>query len=441
MTASDIVVLGAGPAGLAFAYRFGRNAVVLEKELVVGGLSRSIEILDGVFDIGGHSFHSPHPEVVSLVRSLMAGAWYEQPRDARIWVSGELIPYPFQHHFQMLGDRTIVEDCLSHEPDPISVAESTNFEEWIVRRFGNGIAQHFMRPYNQKLWACDLKEMSCEWVVERVATDKIDDASAETPTPARRPLQSDSRVGYPAEGGFGKIFEALAAHCDRIELSEEVVRIDLANRTVHTASGRVWPWLRIVSTMPIPQLLRCLSTCPDHIIEMSARLRAVSLKILLILARLHEKNLPQRVYISDPAIPPHKIAFNHTSSPSLQNRKHHAISCEVSYSPSKPAISDGEMLAGAVDWLKISGFIESSSDIVAQRVVDVPFGYPVCTDGNAAVLAEIHGYLENLGVYSIGRFGSWSYANSDECIRQGLCLAETFENELEAVRPVKANWP
>ena len=424
MTAENVVVLGAGPAGLAFAHRFGHGAVVLEKASGVGGLSRSIEILDGVFDIGGHSFHTPHREVLEFVRSLMDGAWYEQPRDARIWVSGELIPYPFQHHFQMLGDREIVEDCLGHEPDPSSVAESANFEEWIFRRFGEGIARHFMQPYNRKLWARDLKDMSCEWVVERVATDKIDDRGAETSAVARRPLQSDSRVGYPAEGGFGKIYEALAARCNRIELGEEVVHIDLTDRTVHTASGRVWPWLRIVSTMPIPHLLRCLSACPDHLIEMSARLQAVSLKILLILVRLCDRKVPQRIYISDPAIPPHKVAFNHTSSPSLQSRKHHAISCEVSYSASKPVKTDEELLAGAVDWLKSARFIESLDDVVAQKVVDVPFGYPVCTHENPAVLAAINGYLETLDIHTIGRFGSWSYANSDECIRQGLCLAD-----------------
>ena len=60
-------MLGAGPAGLAFAYRYGRGAVVLERSREVGGLSRSIEIDDGIFDIGGHSFHTPHEEVRDLV--------------------------------------------------------------------------------------------------------------------------------------------------------------------------------------------------------------------------------------------------------------------------------------------------------------------------------------------------------------------------------------
>ncbi len=414
-------MLGAGPAGLAFAYRYGRGAVVLERSREVGGLSRSIEIEDGIFDIGGHSFHTPHEEVRDLVLSLMDGAWHEQPRDARVWVSGQLIAYPFQQHFEMLDDTSIVEECRGHQADAAQIARSANFEEWIFRRFGNGVARHFMMPYNRKLWARDLKEMSCEWVTERVAT-ATDPGSTTAATPRRRPLQTDSRVAYPAHGGFGSIFVALAARCERIELGEEVVRIDVHNRSVHTSSGRVWQWDRIVSTMPLPHLLACLGDGADRIVERASMLHAVSLKILLILAKLRDKGVPQRIYISDPEIPPHKVAFNHTSSKSLSERRNHAIMCEVSYSSSKPAKPDAELLNATVAWLVANRFIESAADVVTQRVVDVPYGYPVPTHARTGIISEVTRYLEDLNIHTIGRFGSWNYANSDECMRQGLEL-------------------
>ena len=423
-----MVVLGAGPAGLAFAYRYGRGAVVLERATEVGGLSRSIEIEDGVFDIGGHSFHTPHPEVLALVRGLMKGGWHEQPRDARVWVSGQLIPYPFQRHFEKLDNQAMVEDCRGHVVDSASVAGSRNFEEWIFRRFGSGVAKNFMLPYNSKQWACDLRDMSCEWVIERVATDTGDDTGAIAARRARRPLQADSRVAYPAKGGFGAIFIALASQCDRIELGEEVVQIDLEKRVVHTAAGRVWPWERIVSTIPLPVLLGCIRGCPDRIVELGSMLRAVSLKILLILARLQDNHVPQRIYISDPTIPPHKVTFNHTSSPSLAERRNHAIMCEVSYSPDKPAQPDATLLKATADWLIANRFIVSADDIAAQKVVDVRYGYPVPTHAKPAIITQITKYLEQQEIYSIGRFGSWSYANSDECIHQGMELARQLRD-------------
>jgi len=86
------LVVGGGPSGLAVAYSLQGDTLVLEKEDSVGGLCRSIHHGGGVFDIGGHSFHTPHPEVYELVQDLMEGGLYYQPRDARVYSHGVLIP-------------------------------------------------------------------------------------------------------------------------------------------------------------------------------------------------------------------------------------------------------------------------------------------------------------------------------------------------------------
>ena len=420
MTRRGVVVLGAGPAGLAFAHGYGEGAVVLEKTSEVGGLCRSIEMLDGVFDIGGHSFHTPHQEVHTLVRDLMGASWHQQPRDARVWFSGELIPYPFQHHYEKITDAIVVEACRRHVADAKNVGASKNFENWIERRFGPGISSHFMIPYNRKLWAHGLREMSCDWVGQRVATDRGASTSAGS---ERRPLQSDSPVAYPTDGGFGTIFKALAQRCGGIEFNQDICCIDLGSQIVYSRSGRSWPWREIVSTMPLPKLLECLSSCPNRLRQLATELQAVSLKILMLLIKPPISPLPQRVYIADHSIPPHKVAFNHTSSPNLARRTNHAVMCEVSYSQTKPAPPDEELIDATANWLLDAGFVAGRENMVASQVVDVPLGYPINTHGKAAIVEEIREYLKGYGIHTIGRFGAWDYANSDECIRQGLDLA------------------
>ena len=74
------IVLGAGPAGLAFSYEYGGHSLILEKENRAGGLSKSVKIFDGVFDLGGHSFHTPHPEIASLVQTIMGDNWHQQKK-------------------------------------------------------------------------------------------------------------------------------------------------------------------------------------------------------------------------------------------------------------------------------------------------------------------------------------------------------------------------
>ena len=222
------LIVGGGPAGLSVAYALQGDTLVLEKNAEVGGLCRSIEHDGGVFDIGGHSFHTPHAEVHDLVSDLLEGGLDMQTRDARVHVEGSLIPYPFQKHFDQIPNPDIVEACqrgLDHT-DAETAAEAKNFEEYIRAKFGPGIAEHFMLPYNRKFWARDIRKISCEWTGERVAAAKGVQQEFNTNGEQRKPLQSDTRVGYPREGGYQEIYRAFVPHIPEVACNAEVTEID-----------------------------------------------------------------------------------------------------------------------------------------------------------------------------------------------------------------------
>ncbi len=111
MRTVETLIIGGGPSGLSLAYHLDGDSLVLEKETEVGGLCRSIEHEGGVFDIGGHSFHTPHPEVRELVERLMEGRWCSQKRDARVYTHVRLIPYPFQKFIELISETHDVEEC------------------------------------------------------------------------------------------------------------------------------------------------------------------------------------------------------------------------------------------------------------------------------------------------------------------------------------------
>ena len=145
--APPLTIIGAGPAGLALAMHSTRPTLILEAGETIGGLARSIEFGGAIFDIGGHSFHTHYSDVAQMVEGLMAGNWEVQRRDARVWFDGAMVPYPFQQHLEHIKDKAIARECLDALPaDPQAAAGATHFGEWIERRFGSGVARHFLMP-------------------------------------------------------------------------------------------------------------------------------------------------------------------------------------------------------------------------------------------------------------------------------------------------------
>ena len=417
------LVIGAGPSGLAVAYGLKGDTLVLEKESSVGGLCRSIVHGDGVFDIGGHSFHTPDPDVFELVQNLFAGGLFHQRRDARIYSHDTLIPYPFQKYYDQLPDVDVIRSCedglRNVKDDPLKAA---NFEEYILRKFGAGIAEYFMLPYNRKLWARDIKKISCEWVSERVAAPKGEQEKFDTSGGKRKPLQSDTNVGYPRQGGFEEIYRAFVPHLTAVELNTTIVSIDPHARTATTSDGRQYKWEILVSTLPLPILVRAVAGTPAEIIELADQLEYMSLRVEFLLAGCRLETPIQRIYAASPDIPAHKIALNHNSSDYLRQQPCHAIMAEVSLSTQKQ-VNVEEIAPRTIDFLCRIGVLASPADIIWQGHVDVNFAYPVYTHQRPSLVNAIKEWMAGHDIYTVGRFGDWEYINSDKCITKGLTLA------------------
>ena len=430
------LVIGGGPSGLAVAHSLQGDTLVLEKASAVGGLCRSIYRDGGVFDIGGHSFHTPHPEIYELMQDVSGGGLYQQQRDARVYTHDVLIPYPFQKYFDHIPTPEIQRACeegLRHAAGNAEAAE--NLEDYIFRKFGQGIATHFMLPYNRKLWARDIKQLSCEWTSQRVAAPMGKQEQFETCGGERKPLQPDTCVSYPRRGGFEELFKHFAQHIPALELNSQVAHIDPLAQVATTRDGRTYKWNCLVSTLPLPILLRMIETTPAELQALADSLDFMSLRVELILVGRRLETPIQRIYVADPEIPPHKIALNHNSSASLRQRPRHAIMAEVSVSDEKPVDVD-QIAPKTIALLRELGILTTPDDVMWTDHVDVKYAYPVYTHQRPAQVQAIKEWLATYHIYTVGRFGDWEYINSDRCLMQGLRLGQQLRAQCPA--PVAA---
>jgi protoporphyrinogen oxidase len=151
------LIIGAGLTGLSCAYHLGDGYLVVEKEDEPGGIVRT-RIRHNAFlcDGTGHWLHLRNPYMKELVARLLPGDLAEHERKAVVHMHGVFTPYPFQANTYGLP-REVVLDCLlglfkARHPEDFGIKPPAdaprNFREWIIRYFGEGIARHFMIPYN-----------------------------------------------------------------------------------------------------------------------------------------------------------------------------------------------------------------------------------------------------------------------------------------------------
>jgi protoporphyrinogen oxidase len=439
----DTLIIGAGPSGLALAYRLLANGVkdlvILEATDRVAGLCGSIVTEDGaVFDIGGHSFHTPHPRVKTIVDNLMDkhGGMYYQDRDARILFNGHEIPYPFQQSFVKLPFEELKEECHAglEEVQGKPVVHSDLLAH-LYSKFGVGITDHFMRPYNEKLWKVNLERIQPSWSSERIADSKKEEF--EPASGKRKPLQSDTKVGYPRRLGFNGIFEAFANEIGRhrIEFNckvREVIRSP--NNGVLVSCDRFGVEIhyrarRVISTMPINVLTKTVAGMASETDGAEDNLFFTSLLLHVISVPKYSRGAytPQRLYVHSDDCPAHKIAFNNLSSDTWSQSCSKSIMFETSWFGRSPDdFQVEEIRRRNIEFLIENEYIPKDPISPIDQILRIRFSYPLYTHGFDTIVSELKYRLRQSNIHSIGRFGSWSYMNSDGCINEAFNYADSI---------------
>jgi len=417
------IIIGSGPTGIGAAIGLENDCLVLEASNNVGGFATSIEINGAIFDYGGHSFHTPHPEVKELVFNTLD--MYEQPRDARCLVYGDIIPYPFQKNYKEISNEQVVKECREGMQFTNDGKDAAHFEEFINRRFGPGISKHFMLPYNRKLWGRDLKRLTTDWTGQRVAAPEGVKEKFDTKDGDRKPLQGNTKVAYPAKGGFGEIWNALGRKIENIELNKKVSKIDPKSRTVVTSDGLSYKYNYLISSMPINKLLELIVGTPQRLHDKARELDNLSLKLGMVVINHPVDTEIQRIYSAEEHIPAHKTAINHNSSDYLRTLPKHGIMMEISEGPEKTLVRK-DMEKWILDSLLQMKLIKLVSEVEKIVLHEAKYAYPVPTHNRDEIVVKIQEWLNESNIFSIGRFGQWAYINSDESLYRGIEIGKVI---------------
>lgn len=345
---AKIVIIGAGPTGLGAAYRLQelgyRNWAIYDRHDYIGGLATSFQDDQGfVYDIGGHVMFSHYPYFDNLVDKLLGDDYTEIQREAWVWMMDRFVPYPFQNNIRYLP-KDVVFECLSGlieaHRHPERVKHATNFDELIDAQFGAGIAKHFMKPYNFKVWATPVSRMNREWLGERVAMPDLN-----------RVLQNvlldrddvswgpNNMFKYPLYGGTGGLYERFMPYVqDHLHLGKSVVHVDQVAKTVRFSDGEVVEYDLLLSTMPIDLLIKKMNHAPDEMHRASAKLEHSSGLIVGVGIERKIETSKCWLYFPEENAPFYRVTYLSQYSPHItpDADRYTLFLSETSYSKYKP---------------------------------------------------------------------------------------------------------
>ncbi len=431
-----IVIIGAGPTGLGAGLRLSElgyeNWALYERHDYTGGHASSFVDEQGfTWDEGVHVIFSHFPYFDRLIDTFLGKDIHERVRESWIVTNRTWVPYPFQNNLRYLPKNEQLECLLgaARAWGESRTSHAGNFRDWIVATFGEGIAAHFMFPYNAKVWTTPLEEMSKKWIAERVPVVDF-----------KRLLQNvicgqddlgwgpNSKFKFPLHGGTGEIYRRFGAHLgDRVKCGKEVVEIDTGRRRISFADGGGDEFDALINTGPVDLLVGTLKPTDAQLLEAASHLRHNNLLVLGIGLKKRLETTKCWAYFPSPDIPFYRATFFSNYSPfNVPNgdlEHYSSLMCEVSY-PVGSSIDHSEMMERTIDGLIREGLLEPSdrSLVISRYTRDVPYSYPVPTLDRDAALEVILPALLRQGIYSRGRFGAWRYevGNMDHSVMMGV---------------------
>ena len=478
---APVVVIGAGPTGLSAAYHLGSDAVLIEQNDGVGGWCRSLVDHGFTFDYAGHIMFSNDAYVHELYKMLLGDNMHWQDREAWIFSKDVYTRYPFQGSLYGLP-ASVIKECIvgaiesrfgSIAAAPVKraagytngsgasackaesigdccadgVLESTaelsapsnsaprNFEEFIYKVWGKGIAKHFAIPYNRKLWKVPLTEMETSWLGGRVPLPDLEEMIEGALHPAPKPMGPNARFGYPLRGGFQALMDAFVPHLKgELRLSTKVVAVSPKNRTVTLSSGDTLSYEYLVNTMPLPVLVRIMGDeAPAEVRAAAKKLRSVSVRCVNIgvgRERLTDKHW---IYFPEDTVF-HRIFVQGNASPFCNPSGGFGLTCEITYSADNPLPCDGDaLIQRCIDDCRRVGMLNAEDPIWAANQVDLPYAYVVYDHDRAANVKIIADWMSKQDIILEGRYSEWEYYNSDHAFLAGKTGAKRVQ-ELRAAK-------
>lgn len=431
------IILGGGIAGLSLASFLNAETVVLEKDVVLGGLSRSYKLDNVDYDLGPHIIFSKNKKVLDLHTTLIPTNRIR--RSNQILFKGRFVKYPFENDLAKLPseDRDYcLQEFLSN---PYENYEPQNMLQFFLKIFGEGITRLYLQPYNEKIWKFDPSCMDTQ-MVERIPKPPKEDIIASANGVETEGYTHQLYFHYPTSGGFQSLVDAYADRAAKKGAVHKGVNI-----TAIEGSAGAWKIAtdkgviegeKLINSMPLHELFTYLNP-PQEVKAALDNLKYNSIHIIALHVKKDKIGNHFAFYIPDPKIIFHRLSkLNFLGSNYERENGASTLMAEVTFRPDSYLgnLDVAEIEKQVVQGLADLGFVEPE-DVVSIETRTAKYAYVIYDLDHRKNADTVLGYLESLGISSAGRFAEFEYLNSDAVVEHTLKLADKLNAEAHEVLP------
>lgn len=413
------LIIGAGISGLTFANYAKDDYLIVEKENEVGGYCKTFKRDDYVWDYAGHFFHFKTEEFKKKFLDKMSqDDIVYNDKCTKILYKGKFIDFPFQTNIHQLDKEEFI-DCLYDLFNKEEKDNYDNFLDMLYGKFGKSIVEKFLKPYNEKLYATDLKNLDVDAMGRFFP---YADKEAIIKNMKNHSVNSyNSSFLYP-KNGAGSFIKILydALDKNKVLLNTSVVELDVNKKIAKLSNGKEVEYEYLINTMPLNKFIELIGGYDEL-------LNKLSYNKVLVFNLGFDKPSPlctkeHWIYVPNKECNYYRAGFYNN----ILGTDKLSMYIEIGYP--KDAVITDDMIKKQLDLtllnLKKDGIINDQIKLVDYvSVVMDPAYVHISTDTNRTI-EELKDDLSNKNVYTIGRYGAWIYNSMEDSMISAKELAE-----------------
>lgn len=414
------LVLGGGVSGLMFANaNKDEDLILVEKENELGGYCRTIYQDGFVWDYAGHFFHFANEKIKQFFQEkISADSLVQKTKVTKIFYKDNVIDFPFQTNIHQLDKPDFI-DCLYDLYFKKEKEKYDSFLDMLYGKFGRSITEKFLKPYNEKLYACDLNKLDQDAMGRFFPYANLEQIISNF----KQEYQGsyNSTFLYPKQGA--KVFvDALAEDIPsgKILMNEEVLAVDTVNKVV-TTSQRTINYQYLINSMPLPSFL-------DKVVNHSYLEFTNGLswnKVLVFNLGFNKSSRFNEVhwaYFPEKQYNFYRVGFYNN----ILDDDRLSLYVEIGYSPESPVDTQKE-LALTLEGLRSAGIIDDGHQLLSHCAIVMDPAY-VHVDSQLYPMKEnIKQQLAEQGIYTIGRYGDWKYCSIEDSMLDAIAVAKEIK--------------